>query len=142
MSTKRSDILTYIGTMLGEISDIKEVFVNKPTVVDLDTVSLPCAFIFSGPETRLVDPHYSVIGYETWDWNVLVEVWAQDTDMEALLGTIHEKMHSGEQMNSKAVTSFRTGANMMVVDPTQSLEVMSIDYSIIYRHIKGGMGGG
>ncbi len=142
MSTKRTDILNYIKTILEGVSDLQEVFVNKSTIVDIETVKMPCAFVFSGPESRLVDPHYSVIGYETWDWNVGLEVWAQDTDMEALLGSIHEKMHSGEQMNGKAVTSFRTGVNMMVIDPTQSLEVMAIDYSIIYRHVKGGPGGG
>jgi len=137
--TTRANILTTIKTILEGVSALQEVQVNKNTLIDMETVKMPCAFVYSGVERRIVEPNYSVIGYETWDWSIAIEVWAQDSDMEVLLGAIHEKMHSGETMSGYAVTSFRTGADIYVIDPTQAMEAMLIDYSIIYRHIKGGM---
>ena len=136
--TVRADILAYIKTILQGVSDLTEISVDRANLIDLETVKFPAAFVFSGTESRVTDPSYDVIGYETWRWNVAIEVFAQNKDMEILLGTIHEKMHSGETMNGKAVTSYRTGVDMLIIDPIQSIKAMLIDYEIVYRHQKGG----
>jgi len=136
-TTTRMNILNTIKSVLEGVSAIQEVQVNRNTLVDMDTISMPCAFVFSGAEVRITDSTYAVIGYETWDWTVSIEVWAQDTDMEELLGDIHTAMHNNEHLSTYAVTSFRTGVDHFVVDPTQLLAGMLLDYSIIYRHRKG-----
>jgi len=138
MSTKREQILDYVKTQLEAVSGINEVTINQVNPVDLETVKLPCIFIYFGRETRLAAGQ-GVIGYETWELELNLEVWGMNEDMEDLLGKIHTKMHSVETMGGLLKTSYRTGVDMLVIDPEQALQAMSIDYLLIYQHIKGTM---
>lgn len=136
--SSRTSILSQIETVLQGVSDIKEVIINQVTPVSMETVALPCAFIYSGPEIRLSDDR-SVIGYENWEWNVLIEIWARDSEMENLLSSIHSAMFANELMGGYAATSYRTGVDLFVIEPEQSLQSMLITYAIIYRHVRGVM---
>ncbi len=138
MSTTRENILDTIKTNITAVTGISSASLLQPSPVDLDTIAMPAAFIYTGAEVRLAD-NRAVIGYETWQWEVFIEVWARDTDMEALLGLIHSKMYLDEEIGNYAVISYRTGVDMQVVDPEQSLQVMLITYEVIYRHVKGTM---
>lgn len=133
MTTRRADILDQVEANLLTVATIKEIKSGKVVVVDLDTVAFPCAWVFAGPDTRID----GVIGYETWDWVVYVEVWAKDTDMEALLGEIHSAMYIGRKMNGLADNTVRTGSEMFTVDPEQSVEGMLIPFKIEFKHVKG-----
>ena len=87
---------------------------------------------------RLTDGR-SVIGYENWEWTVLIEVWGKEQDMEALLKLVHDALFANEQISGHAVTSYRTGVDMLVLDPDRHMEAMLIQYTIVYRHTRGSM---
>ena len=137
MPTTRQSILDYIKTILETIASIKSVEINKTSVVDIESIAFPCAFIFSDRETKLGD-NRSVIGYENWEWIINIEVWSDErNDQETLLGEIHTTMASYYTIGALAATSDRIGASLFVLDPTRSLSSMVLDYSIIYRHTVG-----
>jgi len=138
VTTTRVNILNTIKQDLSSVTGVNYVTILQPSPVDLDTIPLPAIFIYTGAETKLFD-NRAVIGYENWQWEVIMEVWARDTDMEALLGSIHTAMFNDEELGNYAVTSYRTGVDMQVIDPEQSLQVMVITYEIIYRHVNGVM---
>ncbi len=137
MSTVRQNILAQIKAILETVSSLKSVEVNKTSVVDLETISLPCAFIFFDREVKLSDDR-SVIGRENWDMGVNLEVWSDErNDQETLLGEIHTAMAADYTIGGYAVTSDRVGASLYVLDPTRSLSSMILDYQVIYRHLNG-----
>ncbi len=137
MTTKRQQIFAQIKTTLESVSSIKSVEVNKTSVIDIETVAFPCAFIFFDRETKLRDDR-SVIGYENWEMLVNIEVWSDErNDQEDLLGAIHTAMAADHQIGGLAATSHREGASLFVLDPTRSISSMILDYSIIYRHKNG-----
>ena len=136
--SKRTDILDQLKVTLQSVTGMSEVLVNRTTPVDIETVGFPCAFVYSGNEIRLTD-NRSVIGYENWEWQILIEVWGKDQDMEAFLALIHAALFADEGISGHAVTSYRTGVDMLVIDPEQSLEAMLIQYAVIYRHTRGVM---
>jgi hypothetical protein len=138
LTTKRTSILNQIKTTLEGVSGMGAVEVNRATPVDIETIAFPCVFVYSGSETRLTD-NRSVIGYENWEWQILMEVWGQDQDMEALLGLIHAAMFADEGIGGFAVTSYRTGVDMYVLDPDRARSAMLLSYSVIYRHVRGDM---
>ena len=137
MPTTRQNILDHIKTILETIVSIKSVEINKTSVVDIESIAFPCAFIFSDRETKLGD-NRSVIGYENWEWIINIEVWSDErNDQETLLGEIHTAMAADYTIGALAATSDRIGASLFVLDPTRSLSSMVLDYSIIYRHTVG-----
>lgn len=138
MSTARQNILARIKEDLEAIASIKEVYLYESGPMDLETVPMPCAFIHTSDEARLVDSR-AVIGYETWSWQVVIEVWAVDKEMEDLLNDIHTKMYSDNSFNDYAIVSYRTGVDFLFIDPERALESMLITYEITYRHVKGTM---
>lgn len=136
--SKRTSILNKIVEILTAITDLKHVENRKISPVDLETVALPCAFVFSGAEQKLNDDK-AAIGYENWTWRIVIEVWVKDTDPEILLKQIHDAMWTNRNIGGFAVTSDRVGVDMLVVDVTQSIEAMLIDYDVLYRNVKGVM---
>lgn len=136
--SKRTEILNKIVEVLSTITDLKHVENRKISPVDLETIALPCAFVFSGAENKLNDDR-AAIGYENWNWRITIEVWVKDTDPEALLKQIHDVMWLNRNIGGYAVTSDRVGVDMLVVDVTQAIEAMLIDYDVLYRHTKGVM---
>lgn len=136
--TTRENILAQIKTTLEAVVGMTEVQVNRTIPVDIETVGFPCAFVYSGKETRLTDDR-AVIGKENWEWEILIEVWGRDEDMEALLGLVHTAMYNDYSIGGHAEYSYRTGVDMLTIDPERSLEAMLLTYSVIYRHTKGVM---
>lgn len=136
--TKRQDILEQLKSMIETVYEVKYVEINRMTVLDLDTVPMPCVFIYSGREVRATDDE-SVIGFENWDWNIVVEVWANDMDLEDLLGKIHAAIYEDYTLGNLASYILRTGVDMLVVDPEKLLKAMLIDYQVKYRHQIGVM---
>lgn len=146
MSTKRQVILERIGEIIrGITSDssvvFKHVSTSKIPPVSLETVALPACFVYSGAETKVNSGSEAAIGSETWSWIVTLEVWGQDSVMESLLNLIHSAMYNDYTFNNNAEWSERIGVDFLIVDPTQQLEVMLINYNVIYRHTLGDMGG-
>jgi hypothetical protein len=141
-NTTRVNILDRIEYDLKNgVSDLLTVEVlRKPTITSVDTVLQPAAFIYPGPERKIKGgDSRSVIGKENWEWTVFIEVWAMDTDMEALLGSIHTVMYADYTFNKYAVYSERESVVMWVVDPDEMQQAMLLEYSVIYRHTLGTM---
>lgn len=145
MSTRRQLILAQIETMLeGIFVNDEQVFVHvevgKAGPDDINNVPTPAIFVFQGPESRAEE----TIGFEVWNWTIILEVWARDNDLETLLGLIHTQMAKNNADGGLICSSTmgvidvkRQSSELMIVDPTKSLEVMTIVYSIWYRHPYG-----
>lgn len=137
ISTKRTQILAHIKSILETVQSLRSVDINKTSVIDLETVAFPCAFIFSDRETKVGDDR-GVIGYENWEWLLSIEVWSDErSNQEEILGEIHAAMASDYTFGGLVPTSDRTGSSFFVLDPTRSISSMVIDYSVLYRHKKG-----
>jgi hypothetical protein len=140
--TNRQKILGFIETsLLSLTSVIKTVEKNRANPVDIDTTPMPSAFIYSGRESRH-EGREAVIGYENWEWDIHIEVWARDTDMEVLLQTIHNTIFSLNKDSDFRVVCEeikRTSADVYTVDPDNSLQALLIDFWTFYRHKIGEM---
>ena len=138
--SKRSNILSNIKTTLEGIVAIKHVEIDKFDPVDLSTLPLPAAFVYSGKDTLSESNDRKdapVIGMETWSWEIFIEIWAKEADMETLLSSIHTAMHSDYKRGGYAEYSVRTSVEMYVVDPTRAVRSMLLAYRVIYRHSLG-----
>lgn len=144
MSTKRQTILARIDTDITAITSggstvFKTVDVKRPTIADLETASLPACYIYSDREARVPEGNDYVIGKETWEWFIVLEVWAMDSDMEDLLNKIHTAMYADYKLNDNVSWSEREGVDFFVIEPDQRLEGMVIPYRVVYRHSLGDM---
>lgn len=137
MTTTRQNILAHIKSILETVTSIEYVEVNKMSVVDIETVPFPCAFIFSDRETKIGDDR-AVIGKENWEWLINIELWTDErTDPEVLLGAVHAAMVGDYTLGGHAVTSDRISSTMYVLNPERAITATVLDYSVIYRHTKG-----
>jgi len=137
MSTKRQQILAKIKEIVLTVSVIKAVEVNKTSVIDLETIALPCAFIYSSSCIKIGDDR-AVIGYENWEWLIDCEVCSDErNDQEDLLGLIHAAMVSDYTLSGLAVTSDLISSDLFVLDPTRAISSMVLNFSVLYRHKKG-----
>lgn len=134
----RQNILSEIVTILETLVTLKHVELKHVSPVDLDTVALPCAFVFGGADKKLNDDR-ALIGCENWLWRIVIEVWVKDVDPEDILKEIHDVMWTNRDIGGYAITSDRVGVDLLVVDVEQSIEALLIDYDILYRHERGQM---
>lgn len=142
--TVRQNILARIKTDLEAIlSDgevlFKSVQCKQPGLPDIESVEYPCAFIYSGPEVRVEDPTRAVIGYETWDWTIMIEAWVKYDSAESILPLIHKALADDYTLGQNAVLCKRIGVDMWVIDPEHDWCSMVIPYAVSYRHPKGVM---
>lgn len=127
--TSRQKILANIADTLLGVVPIGEVFINKVQPTDLETVALPTAFLFSDEESRTETPY----GLETWNWNVVIEVWTKD-DAEELLGLIHAAMAVDVTRGGNATECLRSGVNFYVIDADNDVKGIVLRYLVQYRH--------
>jgi hypothetical protein len=144
MSTKRQITLNNIKNIITNITSggnvlFKHVGITRIPPTELDTVAFPAAFIYSDRETKFFDGENAVIGSETWDWSIIIEVWAQDKDMEDILNSIHSAMYADYKFSNTVEWSERVGVELFTIDPTRSVEAMLVPYRVIYRNILGNM---
>jgi hypothetical protein len=144
MSTKRQTILNNIKTIITGITSggstlFKHVNITRIPPTELDTTPFPAAFIYSDREVKFFDGENAVIGSETWDWSIIIEVWAQDKDMEDILNSVHSAMFADYKFTNTAEWSERIGVELFTVDTSRSIEAMLIPFRVIYRHILGNM---
>jgi hypothetical protein len=137
-NTVREEILSHIKTTLEGVSGIQYVEIERSLPVDLDTAPLPSCFVYTDSEEKCRDDR-AAIGWETWDWKLIIEVWAKDTSMEHLLGDIHNAMFVDNDLGGHAVSNERMGVSFHIIDITKSLKSMLLSYYILYRHRLGNM---
>lgn len=144
-NTKRQNILETIQDTIEAIVDgdgakvFNDVSIGKEPPNELENKSLPCCYIWSDRETRYTEGEEAVIGKETWEWFVIIEIWSLDKDRETLLNYIHTAMYNDYRIGNYAEYSERWGVDLFTIDPEKRLELMLIPYRIIYRHELGVM---
>lgn len=134
----RSNILSNIETVLKAVTGLvaDSVFVGKLEQVDLDAqdVVLPLTFAIQGPEQKASE---QVMGFETWNWTVTVEVWCRDTSVETLYAAIQAALMADITRGGFARKFERTGGDVLTIDPGRSLSAFQHTYEIQYRHPQG-----
>jgi len=134
--TYRQAILANMLSVIQSISEIKHVEINRAIAVDLDIVPLPCVFIFSDTEAPM--PDEGAIGTQAWNFTVTLDVYAQDSDMENLLGLIEVAVMSDPgRGNVHAKRTERLGFELHTISSDRSLMGFSVPYSIVYQHDYG-----
>lgn len=142
--TTRQNILDELKLFLEEVADdsgtplFKQVEITRMAPPDLETMPLPACFIYSDREYRVEDER-AVIGKETWEWYVVIEVLAMDEEMETILKFIHSKLYTNYDVSDYAEWAERMGVDFFVYDPERRLTSMAIPYRILYRHTLGTM---
>jgi hypothetical protein len=138
--TKRQNILDNIKATIENISSVKSVEIDRMVVTDYTTVAYPCVFIYSNNENRTIDGESgATIGNETWSWDILIEVWAKNYDIETLLGEIHSALYQDTSRGGNALLTYRKGVEFFYIDPMLNLKGMSITFTILYSHPVGSM---
>lgn len=135
-NTTRQNILDNIKDTINGVRDIKSVEIDRMTPPDMENTAFPAAFIYSDSESRIDN---GVIGQETWDWIIAIEVWARNTELEDLLQDIHSEMHDDYDRGGYADYSFRTGVEFFYIDPAKDIKGMVITYLVRYQHTLGTM---
>ena len=139
--TKRQEILETIKTMIEEnFQDVQNVEIEHVTSVDLDTIGFPAVFIFAGEENRVESG--GSVDEETWDWDIMIEVWAEgnDVDMEEMLQGLHNAMGTDIRLGGFADYSFRRGTSpFFIVDPNKEVKGFGVAYGVRYHHALGVM---
>jgi len=142
--TTRQHILDKIKSLLEEIADdssnfiFKQVEITRTTPPNIETVPLPACFIYSDREYRVEDER-AVVGKETWEWYVILEVWALYEDLEKILQFIHNKIFENYSLGDYASWAERMGIDFYTISPDRDVESMAIPYRILYRHTNGVM---
>lgn len=139
--TKRQEILNAVLTLLEEnFQELESIQINHATSVDIETAPFPVAFISSGEENRVESG--GGIDEETWDWDIMIEVWAQgsDVDMEELLQSLHNAMGTDIRLGGFADYSFRKGTSpFFIIDPNKEQKGFGVAYAVRYHHPLGVM---
>lgn len=129
--SKRQDILESFAATLREIAEIDEVVINKVCPSDIDVRPLPCAFVFSGPSSKI---ERAVIGFETWDWDVVTEVWLMEEDIEEWIARVHEALSVDYTRNGNSDESYLIDTDTVVLNPTKDLQSIILIWRVRYDH--------
>jgi hypothetical protein len=133
--TKREKILESYRFDSEDMDEIKKSEIGKISPIDLDTTPLPAIFVFSGNQRRVP----GIIGCDTWEWPVILEVWAKDTVVEDLIGKIYIKMMDNEHRSidggpNNAEESYLSSIDIHLVDPTRRLVAFSLEFTVGFDH--------
>ncbi len=134
----RSDILGNIETVLKAIVGLipEQVYVGKLQDVSLNdpSVALPVVFVIQGSEQKVPEP---VMGFETWNWTVSIEVWCLDTSVETLYSAIQSALTADITRGGFSRKFERTSGDVLAVDAARGISAFQQTYQIQYRHPYG-----
>ena len=133
--TSRETILDHyrIACETLKPTTIKNVSVNKLDSRDIRDTKLPAIWIFSGAERR-GDFKY---GQEWWDWDIIVQVWADNEDMEELLSLVNTAIYSRYVAEEFVEVLYRKSAELFIVDSDGEEQGWTLIYKNIYGTDKG-----
>lgn len=131
--TARQTILDHYRIALETISKLKTVTVNKLDSRDIKETKLPAAWVFSGAERR-GDFKY---GVEWWDWDIIVQVWARNEDMEELLSLVNTAIYTRYVNEEFVDILYRKSAELFIVDSDGEEQGWTLVYKNVYGTDKG-----
>jgi hypothetical protein len=134
--SKRELILAKIKELLEAITGVEEVTIDKTTLVSISDVPMASIFIYAGLEARATDDK-QIMGYETWKWTVIIELWSYIEDNEAFLKLIHNVININYTLDDLVSTIKRVGADPRYFDLDGTRKAMLIPFEVIYRHKMG-----
>lgn len=130
----RSDILDSFKEDLDEIPELEEVEINEVAPADLDDKPFPCSFVFSGPSVKV---QRACIGFETWDWSVVVETWIQEDDPEEWIERLHKKLAEDYTRGGNSTESYLIDTDIITLNPTKELQSVVLIWRVRYSHKVG-----
>ena len=136
-NTVRQNIIANMNTVLTAISGINYVESNRTAPVKLDDVALPACFIYSGVQVQILSGAEAVIGYETWDWDVIVEIYTKTTSPEALLQTIYNALYTSRSHAGYALRTTLMSVDPLDFDPTGEYTGLMLVFRVAYRNVSG-----
>ena len=134
MPTKRELILTTVETQVNTVGTLNTVTIKRTLETDKETLALPAAFIYPGSSSRVND---APIGQEGFDWEVVVQCWAQETNMEQLLADIHAAVQADTTLGGLVEWIYITGTEIFYVDGDELLQGIQITFTTRYEHDEG-----
>ncbi|MGR3177240.1 MAG: hypothetical protein ACUZ8E_04195 [Candidatus Anammoxibacter sp.] len=133
MPTRRANILANRKTVLLTVANVKNVEINKASIIDMINDPMPAIYIYSASQTPAVGVR-SMNTKETWNWDVALEIWAQDTDMETITGNVYAKWYEDATCGGIAITSILKGVDTFDVDVNRRLLGVEMLFEVQYRH--------
>ena len=130
----RKDILASFEEDLNEIPELEEVEVNEVSPADLDDKPFPCSFVFSGPSVKV---QRACIGFETWDWSVVVETWVQEDDVEEWIERLHAKLCEDYTRDGNSTESYLIDTDIITLNATKELQSIVLIWRVRYSHKVG-----
>ena len=127
----RKDILASFEEDLNEITELQAVEVNNVAPADLDEKPFPCSFVFSGPSVKV---DRACIGFETWDWSVVVETWLEGEDVEDWIERLHRKLSEDYTRNGNSTESYLVDTDIITLNPTKELQSVVLIWRVRYSH--------
>lgn len=131
--TARQTILEHYETAIDTVPSIRNISLNKLDSRDIKETKLPAAWIFSGAERR-GDFKY---GVEWWDWDIIVQVWARNEDMEELLSAVNTAIYTRYVDEEFVDILYRKSAELFIVDSDGEEQGWTLIYKNVYGTDKG-----
>ena len=138
--SKRTDILSNIETTLNNLATITTVIMHQPYAVDIETVTLPVASVWTISESESAFTS-GLVGMETWDWLIGIEVWfnPQSTDEETLIKSVNDALYVDTQRGGCAIDTKRVSIDHFEVynDRDTNIRGFALQFRIVYYHDNG-----
>jgi hypothetical protein len=151
--TYREAITEAVKDICLSITGIKKAEVDRSLAVNIDTAPMASSFVYAGPETRVTADNEATLGFETWDFTVIVEIWARKNDIENLLAKLHQAINdnrfltvvkyvttsnpSGRLLSGTGIK--RDGADPQYFEVAEEKKAMIVPFVCRYRHTIGNM---
>lgn len=133
MPTRRENILNDIKTRMATITGSPYVEINRVTPPDFNTDPFPLIFVYSSTQSRAVNTQ-DLNSKESWIWQVVIEAWAYDTNMEEFAGNIYAKWYEDLTLGGYAIDSKLVSFEIFDVEPSRRLFGVELTFEVYYRH--------
>lgn len=130
--TERQKILKELEKIINGVKDIAHVEVNKVTLPDVEQADFPACFIYAG--NQALSGRFVLVGQKVWEWEILVQVYAPDSQIEDLLGKVSNKIAKNPTLNKSAIDCDLETIDINVFDLDRSIVSLVMVFNTIYRH--------
>jgi hypothetical protein len=144
--TYRMAITEAIKDLCLTVEGVISAEVDRSFAVNIDSAPMASCFVYAGPETRVTADNEATLGYETWDFVIVVEIWARKNDIEILLGRLHKVVAEDRYLQKIGGMRLLSGtgikrdeANPQYFEVTEDKRAMVVSFTARYNHAIGNM---